>query len=77
MKILLAAVLVAILGGCVVTPYPRTYGPEPVVVYPGFYWEPSISLWFRVGPHGNRVYQPHGFDPRGQDHREWHHERRD
>lgn len=64
MKRMLIAIAAALLSGCVVAPYPRAYGPSPVVVYPEVYWEPSVSLWFRVSPRGDREYFPRGYEPR-------------
>lgn len=67
MKRMLIVIAALALAGCVVAPYPRAYGPAPVVVYPDVYWEPSVSLWFRVSPRGDREYLPRGYEPRGWD----------
>jgi len=70
MKVLLSIALAAALSGCVVAPLPPGRGqvvvqPGPVYVEPypygQVYWEPSVQLWFHVGPQGQRYYHPRGW----------------
>jgi len=73
MKKFFVIAVAVILTGCVVAPVPRArveVQSSPIIVYPEpeyeYYWEPNLTLWFRVDPYGRRYYMPHGYVPRGR-----------
>ncbi|QCP48729.1 hypothetical protein FAZ95_05710 [Trinickia violacea] len=43
-RLLIAAVLLGGLSGCVVAPPPPGYGYAPGYYYPGYYYGPTVSV---------------------------------